>query len=488
MLQRILCALAFVDAPIRPACFYFAIFSSRLTLSGRHAHARTSGEWAGLMRDQSTDLEQVSGGYASQDIGAREGAAVTLFRPEALARQNQTQYGSPVALLPPGWSVLALFVALLVAAALIFVSSASYARKETARGILRPVTGEARVMATRGGTLRALLVSEGSLVTQGQTLGFVSTGQALEGGGLADEEVLAALILEEQTLRARLAAFDAGAPLEAAGLQANRAATAAEHAAAIASITTLEGRRILAQGRVAAAETLAERGLIPLEELSRRREALLAIDQALVDGHARVATLRARLAEIDARLSRQGFSALEGRAALESQLANLAQRRAQAEAARGYELRAPVSGRVTGLQAGVGQPLDPQRPLMTITPQGEALVAEIYVPSRAIGFIAAGQPVRLLYDAFPYQRFGPSHGIVQSVSGSVLAPHEVAAAIRLEEPVYRVIVTLDAQSVRAFGTSHAIQSGMALTADIVLEERSFLEWLLEPVLAMRGRL
>lgn len=343
-------------------------------------------------------------------------------------------------------------------------------------------------MATRGGIVHSLLVGEGSFVTQGQTLGFVSTGQALEGGGLADEEVLAALILEEQTLRARLAAFDAGAPLEAAGLQANRAAAAAEREAAIASIASLEERRVLAQERVAAAETLAERGLIALEELRRRREALLAMDQAIVDARASVVSLGARLAEIDARMARQGFSALEGHSALEAQLASLAQRRAQAEAARGYELRAPVAGRVTGLQASVGQALDPQRPLMTITPEGQALVAEIYVPSRAIGFITEGQRVRLLYDAFPYQRFGPSHGVVQSVSGSVLAPHEVAAAIRLEEPVYRVIVRLDAQSVRAFGADHAIQSGMALTADIVLEERSFLEWLLEPVLAMRGRL
>jgi hypothetical protein len=80
------------------------------------------------MRDQSTDLEQVAGGYAAQDTGAREGAPATLFRPEALERQNQTQFGSPLALLPPGWSVLALFVALLVVSALIFVSSASYAR------------------------------------------------------------------------------------------------------------------------------------------------------------------------------------------------------------------------------------------------------------------------------------------------------------------------------------------------------------------------
>ena len=50
---------------------------------------------------------------------------------------------------------------------------------------------------------------------------------------------------------------------------------------------------------------------------------------------------------------------------------------------------------------------------MTLTPRGGALRAELYVPSRAIGFVKSGQRVRLLYDAFPYQKFGPAWGEVR---------------------------------------------------------------------------
>jgi membrane fusion protein len=125
---------------------------------------------------------------------------------------------------------------------------------------------------------------------------------------------------------------------------------------------------------------------------------------------------------------------------------------------------------------------------MTITPAGAALVAEVYVPSRAIGFIKPGQAVRLLYDAFPYQRFGPAAGTVQAVSATVLYPQEVQAAMRIDEPVYRVVVQLAQQVMPAFGRSMNLSPGMALSADIVLEQRSFAEWLFEPILAMRGRL
>jgi membrane fusion protein len=56
----------------------------------------------------------------------------------------------------------------------------------------------------------------------------------------------------------------------------------------------------------------------------------------------------------------------------------------------------------------------------------------------------------------------------------------------VEEPVYRVVASLDAQSVRAFGRLYPLQAGMLLEADIVLERRSLLEWILEPLYSVSG--
>ena len=44
------------------------------------------------------------------------------------------------------------------------------------------------------------------------------------------------------------------------------------------------------------------------------------------------------------------------------------------------------------------------------------------------------------------------------------------------------------QDMLAFGQVMELSAGMALTADIILEKRSFAEWLFEPILAIRGRL
>jgi membrane fusion protein len=390
--------------------------------------------------------------------------------------------------MPRSWTAVTALLLGIVGAAAVFLTTGSYARKETARGILRPTDGEVRVFpTTRGGTVRAVAVREGELVEKGALLVTLSTARRSETGAVADEAVLAAMAEEEATLSARLAALDAAAPLDLAALQADARSTEAERVAALAAIDTGRARLVLAEERLKAGRELAATGYMTSEEIRRREELVLAQRQANADAEARAATLAARLAGLKARLEKLPFDATLTRADIESRLASLRQRRAEAEAAKGYEVRAAVAGRVTAVQAVEGLSADPQRPLMTITPAGGRLLAELYVPSRAIAFMKRGQEVRLLYDAFPYQRFGVGAGEIEAVSATVLAPTEVTAVLKIEEPVYRVLVRIRRESVAAFNAEAPLQSGMALTADIVLEQRTFLEWLLDPVFAIRGR-
>ena len=380
---------------------------------------------------------------------------------------------------------------MLIVAVGVFLTTATYARKETVRGILKPVGGEARVLATQGGVLRALYVAEGALVERGTPLAKITRETLLSDGAIADEQVLEGLRQEEATLRDRLRALAGAAPLDAVSMASSLAVLESDRAAALESARLGDARLAIATQRVTSARPLVASGLIAAEELRRREEAELALRQEIAAARGRARSLEAQIRELGARRSRLPFDQAQQRSQLEAALASLSQRRAQAEAARGYELRAQVSGRVSGVQVALGQSLDPSRPLMTLTPSGARLTAEVYVPSRAIGFIRAGQKVRLLYDAFPYQRFGAAQGTVEAVSATVLLPQEVNAALRSEEfrePVYRVTVRLVRQDMLAFGQVMDLSAGMALTADIILEHRSFAEWLFEPILAIRGRL
>jgi len=102
--------------------------------------------------------------------------------------------------------------------------------------------------------------------------------------------------------------------------------------------------------------------------------------------------------------------------------------------------------------------------------------------------------VRLRYQAYPYQKFGQASGRVQSVSrtampaGEIFTMGNVSPNSQNSEPFYRITVTLDRQSMTAYGQQQPLQAGMLLDADIMLERRRLYEWVLEPLLSLTGKL
>ena len=134
--------------------------------------------------------------------------------------------------------------------------------------------------ATRGGTVRAVVVREGELVEKGALLATLSTARRSETGAVADEAVLAAMAEEEETLSARLVALDAAAPLDRAALEADARSSTAERVAALAAIDIGRARLVMGEERLEAGRGLAASGYVTTEELRRREEIVLAQRQA----------------------------------------------------------------------------------------------------------------------------------------------------------------------------------------------------------------
>ncbi|WP_428152697.1 HlyD family efflux transporter periplasmic adaptor subunit [Brevundimonas sp.] len=155
----------------------------------------------------------------------------------------------------------------------------------------------------------------------------------------------------------------------------------------------------------------------------------------------------------------------------------------------GQLLSARHAGRLASLLVRPGASVQPGQTLGVVLPVGTELEAELWVPSRAVGFLRREGKVRLLYDAFPYQRFGAYEGRLRYISQATASPGDTAELTGATEPMYRVVVTLDRQSVLAGGRPVPLTPGMRLTADLVLEERPLIIWLLEPLLSthMRSR-
>ena len=167
---------------------------------------------------------------------------------------------------------------------------------------------------------------------------------------------------------------------------------------------------------------------------------------------------------------------------LRSQIYEIDQQLLQIQSRTEAIITAPISGIVTGIQVSVGQNPKDSIPLLTIIPENRKLKVKLLVPVRAVGFLAVGQRFSIRYDAFPYQKFGTYKASVEKISQSIFLPNETLHfPIQLNEPFYVVEASLERESISAYGNDIRLKPGMTLSGDINLEERTLLEWLLEPL-------
>ncbi|UOM34895.1 HlyD family efflux transporter periplasmic adaptor subunit [Acuticoccus sp. I52.16.1] len=411
-------------------------------------------------------------------------APPTLFRDAALERKRQRLHGDVRLDVPlPAWALtgLILLVAAGVAAVLVF---GSYARSEPVVGWLTPDTGIVRVTVGAAGTVAAVAVGEGDRVAKGASLLTVSHDVALPALGDASQRMARQLASERGEVERRLALVADDFAGERRRMDAERRGLLAEREHLERELAVHVERTALAEALVDQIEGLVERGTVTRIERQRREENLLAKRAEAERLAAQVSAAAHRTAELDARLAALPTKAAIERAQLRERLAALDQRATEAARRGTVGLRAPVAGRVAAVMARPGQSVEAQEMVVSILPDGGTLEAELFVPSRAAGFLAPGQRVRLRYDAFPYQTFGVGEATVKIVSRTILTPRDLPdGPPSLGEPFFRVVATLHADRVAAGGADIPLQAGMTLRADIVLEERRLWEVVFRPILA-----
>jgi len=410
-----------------------------------------------------------------------------LFRKEAIHHATRRLAGEVILATSVPTRILTVLLCLVVLAGGFFAATASYARKETVAGWLTPRAGMIRLAARQGGVVTAIHVREGDVVAVGQPVATLTLSAALEAGD-SFEALSESLAAQGTAARARAAASQASLQAEQRQMTARRAALGRELAELRHRIDLQAERLELARAEVTRAETIAAQGFLPRRELEARRSAALAVEQQASELSAQALTYQREIGEVSARLAAIPIDLRAASAEAASVRAGLDQQATQTEAQATYIVVATVAGRIAALPVDTGQTVTPGAAVAVLTAGDSPLEAELYAPSRAAGFVREGQEVRLMYQAFPHQKFGTGEGVVTSVSRTVLAPAEVAIpGLQMQEPVFRVRVRMKHDSVSAYGQIVPLQPGMLLTADVVIDRRSLLEWLLDPLYAAGRR-
>lgn len=400
------------------------------------------------------------------------------------------QYNTLASPLPPpglgGWSVPLILTSVLAVAvlAMAFMHSPSV---QIAQGELQPVAGGLDIRAPRAGRIGEALKSAGEPVQADTVLFTIDTDQTTDQGRTLGKEEFDHALNTRASLGEELRQRRELATLEAADL-AERLRAGQDDLARIRRELVLQNERTrLSTESADAGRALHARGLFSSLSLRQREEVVLQMRQAEVQLEGRIATTQAAQRGLEAQLRRIGPETATTILELERLQAEQDNHIVQLQAAAKTLINAPKAGLLATIRVRPGQVVEAGELLATILPSDQTLQAEIWIPSKAIGRIKPGDKVRIMYDAFPYERYGLQQAIVTSLSRTPLPPEVSPAGIATGEPMYKVLAQLPQQAIASDGELIPLQPGLRLEANFVLEQRSVLTWLFEPLVGALKR-
>lgn len=413
-----------------------------------------------------------------------------LFRKEAVDEQSNTLDGNFLMTPKPVFSAIALLLFVWIVAVIIYLNMGSYARKTSVNGWLEPSHGVFKLYSdTRRGKVIDVLVQDGEQVEAGTPLITIDYSNSDASGNPVSIQLLRELEAKhERTLEniSRLQALH----LAQAKTLSDQLAQAKRTLDDLDAIVTLsEAHWNMAFHQWETAQSLLNKGHISradfesqtLQRLTAEQQLTLAKKDRRIE-QTNIATLQHEIATLPKRQANE-------MANLENALSDLQQQIVSHKSSAEETIYAPRSGQVSGLRVKKGYTVDSARPLLTLLPINTDIQARIAVPVRSAGFLREGQALHIRYDAFPYQKFGVQTGEITNISPSLILPGElIDVPISINEPAYLVTAKISANEILAYGNNISLKAGMTFSADVHLSQRTLMEWLMEPIYSIKGKL
>ncbi|EPI0453254.1 TPA: HlyD family secretion protein, partial [Neisseria gonorrhoeae] len=408
---------------------------------------------------------------------------------------QQNKWTGQVILTRPFSFLFLTFCAFLIALCIIiFLIFGSYTNKTTVEGQLLPTMGVVRVYSSDIGTITHKFVEDGNFVKAGEPLFKLSTSRFGEKGNVqaklaAEANLKKTLALQELERLKRIHQNEQknvhnnihrlNNQLE----NIKQQITGQNRQIRLAEKTLNKNKFLASQGAVSQQDKMtAESHLLEqrsrLESLKREQNnAIRELDEQKITLSSLPERHKTELSQLNRAITEMNQEILDFDLKSEQ------------------TIRASKSGYISTINVDIGQQVEPSKLLLSIVPEQTELVANLYIPSKAVGFIKPKDKVVLRYQAYPYQKFGHATGEIISVARTALGKQELSGLgiiftnpTLLNEPAYLVKVKLEKQTIKAYGENKPLQIGMILEADILHERKKLYEWVLDPLYSISGKI
>lgn len=414
-----------------------------------------------------------------------------LFREEVIDFVNNKQFGEVVLHQPKIDTIITLICFAFGLSVIFFIFFFSTSRKAQVVGVLLPTDGVVRVITTQSGIVLKKLVADGQLVRKGEVLFVLSNEKNSSTLKNVQNRI-------SQLMQGRKESFDSNSNQVIELSKRKIAASQSRRLMIAQEIQTLEEQiRLQSKNVEISLENLdrsvdlQEKHYISAAQVREKQSESFGQKQRLLELRRMHGNLKRELLAIETEIVDISIQSKIDTESIRRNLLSLEQEFAENEIKREFSIVASEDGVVTALIADVGQNIELNQPVATILPSSGKLGAEIYVPSRSMGFLKPGLKVWLRYQAYPYQKFGQYSAKVAEISSMSLRPEDINKqwylGIANSEPVYRIRLNLEHESVETYGAKVSLRSGMTFDASIQLDRRYLYEWILEPIYSLSGR-
>jgi membrane fusion protein len=417
----------------------------------------------------------------------------TLFRQQAIEFVSARQYGTVILGSHSGHNILTWFIFLIAIAIIVFFICFNTTRKVETVGMLLPSGGLIRVQPGQLGVVRKVCVNEGQKVNAGDLLFILSNERNISAKQSAESAVSMLLQYRRDSYNEELAQVSQQSNLRIVAAQ-KRVVALLEESARLQSQISLQKSRVelVTQAFKRFRDLYAENYISSAQiedkeaELLDQRQKLAELERLKVANERDYISAQADYADLKYQLKRD-------EEALKRNALSIQQDITESQARQEIKVTAPTAGTVSTITVEVGKSVAADSTLTSILPVDSKLEAEIYAPSRAIGFVKPGMKVLLRYQAYPYQKFGQYEATVREIATTPVSSHEhelsdvAIVTSQASEPLYRIRLRLKQQEISLYNKRVELKPGMLLNASVVLEHRRLYEWILEPLYSIARR-
>lgn len=197
-------------------------------------------------------------------------------------------------------------------------------------------------------------------------------------------------------------------------------------------------------------------------------------DLAVIEGSRRIKEIQAQITDLQAEIAQTQNQIKSLRLQLKQRI-----------------VRSPINGTIFQLPIQhAGAVVQPSQLVAQLAPQESRMILRAKMPSQDSGFLRVGLPVKLKFDAYPFQTYGIVPGRLTWISpdskaspttmGQTTTTGQTSSNSNNQQNSFELEIELSQSYIQAANRKIILKPGQTATAEVIVRQRRLIDYLIDP--------